>query len=548
MENPVTTSVSPVAPSATPEHLLVESLLKLLAQKGPGAVKEIQRRIDTGQGLTVKGKLIDTKTLQLVLARHVQSNAAGVQPAEATSCSSSVARWAPQEAPKALAQKALLECDTAEPFCTIIKVTGDNKVAVLPKPNILSQTTGEYLLPGESVEVIARCLTPRDGRVHLRLKKYSGWVSTRSRKDFAKVVLTNVKNEAPLEPSQSATEPSRALHLLQRLDANGHPAVSPQADTAPSGSGCESQRFRALGSGRLCPLLANPNLDDALGASLQAKEEFVANGIFLNAADGRTYLHLEDGRGWVSERSKTDFGRFAVEPASFLRHHVLGAERQKRVIIHQQNIDARFDNGVECKLAEAKFTKPARTSAPVAVAFRSDNQLWPPELHPPRPIKSGTRVKLRQIYGAFFQQIQECEQDIREATERVDTYAKACPAQRELRQLIEALNKDLAELQNKWAQAVLQVLPTDDAGADGDLNASTKDDIGIAQPVQVNGHRYYCALLRTVQEDVVDRHIGPLRLSDREAGEDLHQMQRHLGMDKCSAPTKRRRLSADGGA
>jgi len=47
----------------------------------------------------------------------------------------------------------------------------------------------EQLGPGP-VEVVARFLSRRDGRVYLRLKAATGWISTRSCEDMALVVLT----------------------------------------------------------------------------------------------------------------------------------------------------------------------------------------------------------------------------------------------------------------------------------------------------------------------------------------------------------------------
>jgi hypothetical protein len=48
---------------------------------------------------------------------------------------------------------------------------------------------------------------------------------------------------------------------------------------------------------------------------LKRGEEFVADGVYLNVAEGRCYLWTDDYRGWICERRRLEFSSLAVELA-----------------------------------------------------------------------------------------------------------------------------------------------------------------------------------------------------------------------------------------
>lgn len=304
------------------------------------------------------------------------------------------------------------------------------------------EPTGEYLAGGGVVEAVARFVCPKDGRVYVRLKEPGGWACTRSRKNFLKVVLTPVGNEAPLEPAK-CREPydSVAMRFLPHIDPEtmevvggsspsrpravassggvaagsppgqpgasaaspaasaagisparrGRPAAATGADavaapgeeaeaeeeemkeeeedaeeddaepvmandaegneddfeamedeaaddsggTALQGDESESEmveeeegaepgegksrhryvkRFRVV-VGR-CPVLETPSAAALMSSTQQQfltmKTEFLADAVLFVPAEQRAYLRLTRGRGWVSERSRTDMRRFAV--------------------------------------------------------------------------------------------------------------------------------------------------------------------------------------------------------------------------------------------
>eukprot|EP00928_Gymnodinium_smaydae_P049493 TRINITY_DN33227_c0_g1_i1.p1 TRINITY_DN33227_c0_g1~~TRINITY_DN33227_c0_g1_i1.p1 ORF type:complete len:324 (+),score=67.34 TRINITY_DN33227_c0_g1_i1:36-974(+) len=207
---------------------------------------------------------------------------------------------------RALAASALSECEDAQPFCARVTVVdGESDVPVMPKPSVNGACVG-HLRPGDVAEVIARAVIQRDGRVYLRLRDVAGWVSTRARDNLGRVVLAFAgadastgagTEDATLEPPGGGiTVASRALPVL-------------------AGTCARARRFQALSA---CPLLqGDPSAPGGLtttASRLAAREEFLADAAVLRPAEGRAYLRLQDGRGWVCERSRSDFGSLVVEP------------------------------------------------------------------------------------------------------------------------------------------------------------------------------------------------------------------------------------------
>jgi hypothetical protein len=239
-----------------PKKKLVELLVTLLQKKGQPMVQDFEKRVKAGQGLQARGVTADSETLQEALdeydarqvvvvgkgatemnspQRNTSSPASSSHPPKLSIAESKVApsgggaRWCPA-APSAtlLASKAQMECENAEQYVRTVQVVSSFKVAVLTKPDMLADMTGTILNEGQKIEVVARFLSHKDGRVYLRLKNdSSAWVSTRSRKEFSKVVIGALPGESPLEPPKfSQPIVSTALRFLPELDSEAASEVT----------------------------------------------------------------------------------------------------------------------------------------------------------------------------------------------------------------------------------------------------------------------------------------------------------------------------------
>jgi len=248
---------------AMPREKLVELLVSMLQKKGPVMVAELERRVAAGQGLQARGITADAEMLQEALeefdARQVvvvgkgavEVNSPPKRPSAppvelpklagvggAVSSTSTAtgpgqgARWMPA-APSAtlLVARAQMECENAETFMRTLRVVGSVKVGVLTRPDMAADFTGTILTEGDKMEVVARFLNNRDGRVYFRLKSETGWVSIRSRKEFTKIVLGPLPGEAPIEPARF-NQPivSTAMRVLPELDSEAAIAA-PDFDT-----------------------------------------------------------------------------------------------------------------------------------------------------------------------------------------------------------------------------------------------------------------------------------------------------------------------------
>mmetsp|Transcript_143953 Transcript_143953/g.254393 ORF Transcript_143953/g.254393 Transcript_143953/m.254393 type:complete len:667 (-) Transcript_143953:174-2174(-) len=582
---------------------LVNKIVEMIKSRGPKMADEVRKRVVSGEGITIKGFHVDAGVLKDALAAAAASAGASPaaspagtaaasqvpanpsKPAGPTTVASSSAvkegtgaaqapgrRFSATVSTAALASKAILECETAAPYVETIVVVGGSKVAVLPRPDVRAKPTGEYLNAGESAQAIARNISARDGRIYVRLQNYSGWVSTRSRKDFSKVVIAAPNSSAALEPASSAgLLPSRVVKMLPAVSLTevygGKDPAAANGDAAPASAGAppaaapgvDVRRFRAVGA--RVPVTSTPS--QANGAMsvymLQSREVFEADGVFNDPTDGRAYLRLTRGRGWVCERSRADFGRFLVEPlvGGYLTGGdevgVYGQEEKptmvrQRAAIGKKVIAVERVNPDEVSAEVAAATKRTRERSvnPTLCIFRSDKELWPDELQPPRPIGSETRIELRRIYVSFGKRIEEGERDLKEVTERVDSYARTCPAQKELQKFAEQLRKENSKVQAEWLKAIEAALPDIRKTATSDALASSSgcNGRGGLFPVQVQGERWYCASIPADGEEDdagPNRHLGPLRKTAEAAAEDLQRMQAHLEEEK-SQPKRRRVL------
>jgi len=559
---------------------IVEALQKLFESKNNASYEaQVKDRAVKGD-LVIKGQTITLDIVNDALEQKQQASGASAPAPSAPGGE----RWTPTSSAGAMANRAAMEHEDAETYNETVQVTcgTGGKVAVLTKPDVTGAVTGEYIAASDGmVEVVSRVINRKDGRVYVRLRTKTGWVSTRSRKEFSKVVLEIAEGRPALEPpSIQAISNPRATRYLQPVDEAGKPTG------AEATLGGEPRRFRATA---MVPILAKPDFagEKTLvgGARLSQKQEFVADGAFLRAADGRAWLHLKDGTGWVCERNKTDFSRMVVEPcgpsddfvddgkegASGSQSRVRSAGGKKVIVTEKKELVV----PVEAVGNNASVPGGISVGAlPQELVFRSDLEIWPEELRPPKPLDKNMRVKLRRIFASFGVKSKECEEDIAEIDEKAKSFNRACPAQKELQQYAEQLKKEMQKVQKEWTAAVKAAL----AGSSVPSKAPTppadaKDTSGCSiMPVQVRGSRWFCASVGgrpapggtdgdedggsgAASTGSVFRHIGPLRLSEDDASADLSKMMDVKGTkrkdaddSKDSEPAAKRAKSKKAGA
>lgn len=235
---------------------MVKLITGMLRKRGAAMASELERRVESGQPLEVRGVRVDVSTLKEALgcwnaevagaangtsqepdSEVVVVNSAGrpkveevvvtsatavaAVPAAKASAPAVGARWMPS-APSAslLAVRAIAECEQAEACNRTVKVVRGATIPILPKPDILTlaSSTGS-LKAGQNVEVIARYACPRDGRVYLRMNALQGWFSTRSEADFSKMVISALPGSLPIEPKGwSEVIGSTALEILPLVE------------------------------------------------------------------------------------------------------------------------------------------------------------------------------------------------------------------------------------------------------------------------------------------------------------------------------------------
>eukprot|EP00440_Ansanella_granifera_P017678 gb/GFBE01019203.1/.p1 GENE.gb/GFBE01019203.1/~~gb/GFBE01019203.1/.p1 ORF type:complete len:579 (+),score=135.15 gb/GFBE01019203.1/:1-1737(+) len=525
-------------PELPSKERLLFALTKLLGSKGDDYIIEVKRKAAAGT-FEVKGIKISEDMVKEALARARSEQAAAAKETIAANAAAGL-RWTPSSSSIAsLADKAMQECEHAEPYSERIRVTGGNKVAVLPRPDVTSNPTGEYVPADQWTEAVARTVNRKDGRVYVRLRNFTGWVSTRSRKDFTRTVLEVGEGRPPIEPpAVQVMSRGRAMRLLAPFSEEGKPLMQQSSSVGPP----EVRRFRTtIGT----PILQKPDLAGlAPEGRLSAREEFIADGAFLRQSDGRAYLHLKDGRGWVCERAKGDFSRLAVEPcgptddvaddvmedagvAQPLRARAGG----RKVIMVERSVEdaaaAADAVGKDASLPGSEGTTISEP-APAERVFRSDGEIWPEELGAPKPIGKDLRVKLRRLYSFYGLKVKECEEDIKELTDKASGFGRACPAQKELLEYAEKLRKELQKVKKEWGAAAKATLDPAKA-AEAPPAPAKRSDEGSIMPVQVRGSRWFCATAAgVVAEDEsggpASRLIGPLRLKKDEAEADLKRM------------------------
>jgi len=485
---------------------LVKCLTRLLAQKDHAYIDSMKQKAKSGQ-VNVKGTQVTEDMILEALAIERKENGG--------------LRWTPAEPSLAsLANKAVSESEDAEPYNQRVRIIGNQKMPLLFKPDLAQVQRDQFMMPEQWCDTIARVVNKKDGRVYVRLRNQDGWVSSRSHKDLTKVVL-EVEGSASLEPAcTDVICRSRVARLLPAMTQEGH--FKDQQKTLPPRRFCATMAVQKL---------ATPDSTGAHGSKLNAKEEFLADGVFLRPSDGRAYLHLKDGSGWICERARSDFSKLAVEPCGstedFLEDDIEAVEPKVR----------RRDAGKKVIMLETEALgqeteEPGakdNASPDVPMIFRSDTEIWPEELQPPKAIKKSMRQQLRRLYLSHGAKVKDCEEDLKEVTEKASAFGRSCPAQKELLQYAEALKKETQKGKKAWTDAVkllLKETPVEKA------TESTPDviSVGSVSPVQVRGGRWFCAMMNREMEEgnvsgVSTRPCGPLRMNHQDAMEDLKRLQ-----------------------
>mmetsp|Transcript_60693 Transcript_60693/g.141938 ORF Transcript_60693/g.141938 Transcript_60693/m.141938 type:complete len:576 (+) Transcript_60693:36-1763(+) len=542
---------------------ILHAIASLLANKDATYIAGVRSRAAKGN-LQIKGQNISEEMVTEALSRVPKGEEKPKVQVETTMTTPVVSaglRWTPSSASiQAVVSKALMECEEAEPYMERVRVVGDSKVAVLPKPDVNTTPTGEYLASDEWADAVARVVSRKDGRVYVRLRNHTGWVSSRSRKDYAKVVLDVEEGKPSLEPSSmQVIGCSRATRLLPNVTQDGY--------QVSNHSGSKLRRFRTT---VMVPILQSPDGNAASVAKVQAKEEFLADGAYLRAEDGRAYLHLKDGRGWICERARADFSKLAVEPCGSAEDlveledtGVLQPARaragKKKVFVLEHSAAVEAPETVAHDAAQPGADSDA---APAETIFRSDIEIWPEDMHPPKPINKTIRLKLWRLFVCHGVKLKECHEDLKEVSEKAGSFGRACAAQKELLQYAEDLKKEMQKVKKEWSAAVKKEL--DGAAMSGHAPDKVEEptsggaSAGAVMPVQVRGGRWFCATLTSRSDhDGEDagatghgsRQSGPLRPSAEEAAEDLKRMlqardskrKAEATSDPSAAPAKRGR-------
>mmetsp|Transcript_29799 Transcript_29799/g.54275 ORF Transcript_29799/g.54275 Transcript_29799/m.54275 type:complete len:559 (-) Transcript_29799:70-1746(-) len=542
-------------PNGTPSGIQPERHQKLVEklaggiQNQPRMLAELKQRVRDNKPLLLKTVLFDVDVIREAIQRVTgrQNEPVVVDLATGGSSSSGAgasARWTPRGPSAATCvAKAQLECEKAEPWNQKVQVMGGCKLAILTRPDVLTQPSGRYLMDGEVAEVVARTVAIKDGRTYLRLQKTDGWICTRSRKDFTKQVLKLTTDEVLLEPPGSDPPESLAKQLLEPLDDSGKRAsMLDQEDKASRDAARPPQQFTVLAA--QCPILQSPSSTSLSKASLQQREVFTVDGTFFSLGEHRAYLHLQDGRGWISEYKKSDFHRLAVAPVGCSDAQLEVASSGRRV------------QAARVRRPTASVTIPTFSQEPVLLKqvrekmpklaegpciFPSDKELWPEGLCQPQPLTATMRAKLRTVRGKYGDIICQGQADAMEATEKANSYARSGPTEKALRELAKAIAKEVAQVQSDWADDVKLVLAEE--GLDWKSHPAKQldndKDLRIS-PVQVNGKRLYCALLdegmdeeeKESETSSQRRLLGPLREAESQAQQDLESMRGALQAKK----------------
>mmetsp|Transcript_29227 Transcript_29227/g.67282 ORF Transcript_29227/g.67282 Transcript_29227/m.67282 type:complete len:562 (-) Transcript_29227:101-1786(-) len=528
--------------AADPQRRLrLISILATQLQKYPEKLDGFQQRVREKKPLLLKDVLFEVDVIREAVQRATggRRELAKVDLTTGGSSSSGAtgARWTPRGPSAAtMHAKAQLECERAEAWHQQVQVMGGCKLAILTRPDVLTQPSGRYLMDGEVVEVVARTVSVKDGRTYLRLQKQDGWICTRSRKDFTKQVIKPQTDDVQMEPVGCEPPESLAKQMLEPMDDMGKRALLLDLeDKASRDAARQPQQFTVLAT--QCPILQSPSSFSSSKGVLAQREVFTADGTFFSMGEHRAYLHMQDGRGWISECKKSDFRRLAVAPVGC-------SDAQLEVATSGQRVQAARVRRPSAPVTIPTFSegpslpKQVREKMPKLsegpCIFPSDKELWPESLCAPQPLTVALRAKLRTVRGKYGDIICQGQADAMEATEKANGYARSCATEKALRDLAKAIDKEVARVQSDWADDVKLVLAEE--GLDWNSSAPKPPDgekeLRVS-PVQVCGKRLYCALLdeggaeeeHESETSSQRRLLGPLREAESQAQQDLEGMR-----------------------
>lgn len=320
------------------------------------------------------------------------------------------------------------------------------------------------------------------------------------------------------------------------------------------------------------PILCEPVMNKAItGKRLRCNEIFEVDMCKESSVDGRMYLHLVDGRGWVCTTAKN--GLSVVEPANEeirdLEEEILREEerlekiqerraallaaiedRQQRVRELDEEYEDLCDHPSEDPLSkdveaqDIDFGVQGATSreqeclaggsnflgVDAAVLLPSDEELWPTSLQPAHHLTQAQRVALRRIFCNFSDRIEEVQQDLGEANALIHKYKQKCKTKEALIAQSRKLTQEAAKLHEEWetcvkAELAKRVLPSP---------APSESNLDGVVPIQVRAERWFSATIETkanLQNVDAGRSqvLGPLRKSLADAKDDLCRMKRAVG-------------------
>jgi len=265
------------------------------------------------------------------------------------------------------------------------------------------------------------------------------------------------------------------------------------------------------------------------GSALKPRDEFVVDAVHIEPKDGRTFLRMMDARGWVCERSRADFSRFAVEPLHEedgdpkTSCRSVSHEHGKAIVVERMMVATPKDTP-----AKAERSSPFQKQA---VVFRSDVDLWPKALGAPRPITADTRGSLQRLAKYYGSKVRESQADLHQVEEKVASFAVACQGRKLLESHADTLRKELAKAEQQWLTKVEKAIAKIPA-----ISMPARDPPGSparVAPVQVLGEPWHCATLCLEEDSDEEWLLGPLRREAEVAANDLGLMTEACKKRKC---------------
>lgn len=404
--------------------------------------------------------------------------------------------------------------------------------------------------------------------------------------------LTSTTLEIRATPMKSNLEKDSLVSVCSNEVVEATEAQTALAAESHAEEKCEAHTWRESGVAKV-PILFEPCMKKTItGKRLRCKEIFEIDRCKESRDDGRMYLHLADGRGWVCTTARN--GLSVVEPGNEeirdLEEEIMKEEerlekiRERREALlaaiddrrqrvqdldeeyedlchqptgHQLSEDSTVLNSMEGPCQEDGDLNIEATQredilrlghldskalgADEAILLPSDEELWPAALGPPLLLNQSQRIVFRQIFCHFSARIADVQQDL----DKISAFLQSCEHKCKLRDTLCAQQTMLAaenlKARQEWeacvkaelAKGVFPVAPPSQADLDGVV------------PVQVRGERWFSSIIKASLADLDDGRthlMGPLRKNLAEARDDLSRMtcEVHTKGTECE-PRKRRR-------